>query len=142
MPFSYHGGFVSALLQEFGDGLLAAVEDAVFVVGESVLVAVLAGEQAGPGGAAQGVGHETVGKAASLFGQTVDGGSLHVAAVVRAHRLVRVVVAHDVDYVELLSVRGAALLVPFAGGGEQGAGEGGGSGDGVQQFHFSLLRRA
>ena len=42
VPFAHHGRLVAARLQQFGQGLLAAVEDAVFVVGEAVLVAVLA----------------------------------------------------------------------------------------------------
>ena len=57
MPLADDGGLVAGLAQKLGEGLLAAVEGAG-VIGESVLVAVLAGEQAGPAGTADGVGHD------------------------------------------------------------------------------------
>ena len=107
VPLADDGGLVAGLAQELGEGLLAAVEGAG-VVGESVLVAVLAGEQAGPAGTADGVGHETLREDHARIGQAVDVRGLYEPVAIGADGLVRVVVTHDVDDVERLALVGPA----------------------------------
>lgn len=97
MPFPDDGRFVSGLAEEFGEGLLRAVEHAGGVVVESVLVRMLPGEHAGAAGAAERVRHEAVREAHALFGDPVEIRGRGVAAVVAAHHLRRVVVGHDVE---------------------------------------------
>ena len=99
VPLADDSGFVAGLAQELWEGLLAAVEGAG-VVGESVLVAVLAGEQAGPAGTADGVGHEALREDHARIRQPVDVRGLDQAVPVGADGLIRVVVAHDIDDVE------------------------------------------
>ena len=102
VPFPDHRRLVPPGLQEFREGLLAAVEVAVLVVREPVGMAVLAGQQAGPGRTAQGVGDEAVREPGPFVGQPVDMGRPHVPLVIGADGLVRMVVAHDVHDVQRL----------------------------------------
>ena len=74
MPLPHHRRLVAAGLEQLRKRLLASVENAVFVVGETVLVAVLAGKQAGPRRAAERIGYETVGETRTLLRQPVDVG--------------------------------------------------------------------
>ena len=102
VPFPDHRRLVSARLQQLRQCLLAAVEDAVLVVRETVGMTVLAGQQAGPGGSAQGICDKTVCEAGPFLGQTVDVGGPHEPLVIRAYGLVGVVVTHDVNDIQRL----------------------------------------
>lgn len=72
MPLANHGGAVAGFLQEDGEGLLVAVKLGA-IVEEPVEVRVLAGENAGTRGAADGVGAKAVFEEESVFGDAVDG---------------------------------------------------------------------
>ena len=99
MPLAYEGRAVARPLQQLGHGLLRAVEDAVLVVGEPVLVAVLAGEHACARWPRERVGHEAAREAHAVGGYAVQVWRLHVARVVARHHLRRVVVGHYIYYV-------------------------------------------
>ena len=58
VPFADHGGLVTGLLDQLGEGGLAAVEARVVIVEEPVGVGMEAGEDSGAGGAANGIGAE------------------------------------------------------------------------------------
>ena len=75
MPFADDRCLVAGLLQEFGDRHLPAVEPAV-VVGKAIPVAVFAGEDHRPRGAADRIGTETVAKQGTLTGNPVDVGGV------------------------------------------------------------------
>ena len=97
VPFSDDGSLIARFLEEFGHGLLRAVEDAVFVVGESVFVGVLAGEHAGSGGSGERVGDVGVDELDSVGSDAVKVGRADVGFVVAAHHLRGVVIGHDID---------------------------------------------
>ena len=101
VPFPHHAGLIAGFLQQFGEGLLAAVKGAR-VVGEPVLMTVLAREQAGSRRSRERVGHEALGKPHAMVGYPVDVGGLSKSVVVSADGLVRMVVTHDVDDVHRL----------------------------------------
>ena len=102
VPLAHYGRLVPGLLQQLGHGLLRTVEHARGIIGETVGVAVLAGEHAGTARAAERVGNETVGKAHSVASNAVEVGGLDETAAIATHHLRRVVVGHDVNYVKRL----------------------------------------
>ena len=95
VPFAKDGRLIARLSQQGGKRLLRGVEHAGGVVRESVLVAVLTRQQAGPRRTAQGVGNEAVGETETVVGDAVEMGRLDIPAVVTAHHLSRVIVGHD-----------------------------------------------
>jgi len=111
VPLANHRCLIAVLLKEFRESQLVAVEGGR-VVDEPVGVAVLSGEHAGTARSADGVGHETVGKAHTFVADAVNVRCVYVALVVGADGLIRVVIAHDVDDVHRLL--GFCLLVGFA----------------------------
>ena len=102
VPLADDCSLVPGLLQQLGHGLLRTVEHARGIIGETVGVAVLAGEHAGTARAAERVGNETVGKAHSVASNAVEVGGLDETAAIATHHLRRVVVGHDVNYVKRL----------------------------------------
>ena len=72
VPFADDRGLIAGALQGFGEGGLFAVEVAVVVVEEAVDVGVLAGEDAGAGRSADGVGAIRAFENGSLFREAVD----------------------------------------------------------------------
>ena len=76
---------------------MAAVENAVFVVRESVFVAVLAGEHTCAAGSREGIGYETVDEFDTVGSNAVEVGCFDVAVVVATHHLGGVVVRHDIN---------------------------------------------
>ena len=118
MPFPDDGGLVPGFLKQFRESLLPAVEHGT-VVREPVRMAVLAGQHAGPAGAADGVGHETVCEPRAFPGYAVYVGRLDEPVVVGAYRLIRVIVRHDVDDIHrlLLRIFTGCRLFPITRGG-------------------------
>ena len=106
VPLADERRLVAGLLHEFGHGLLRTVEDAVLVVGKSVLVGVLARDHAGAAGARERVGHVAVDELHAVGGDAVEIGGLDETVVVAAHHLGGVVVGHDVDDVVSSLCRG------------------------------------
>ena len=106
VPFADECRLVASGPKQFGHGLLGSVKDTMLIVGEPVLMAVLAREHAGPGRAAQRVGHKTLGKHHTLLCNTVEVGRGHRAVAIARHHLRRMVVCHDIDDIgALLSLR-------------------------------------
>ena len=99
VPLAYHCSLVAGCAEQFWKGLLASVEDAVLIVREPVLVAVLSRNHAGPRGTGQGVCHEGVRETCPLVCEAVDVGRGNEAPVIGADGLVGMVIAHDVDYI-------------------------------------------
>lgn len=97
MPFPDDGCLVACLLEQFRKCLLGGVEYAGCVVVEPVCARVFSCEHACPAGAAQRVGHETVGESHAVGGDAVEVRGLHVTGVITAHHLCSVVISHDVD---------------------------------------------
>ena len=71
VPLADDRGLVAGLLQQLGKGLLGAVE-AVAVAEEAVDVAVLAGQDDGPAGAADRVGHQAAVEEHPFAGEAID----------------------------------------------------------------------
>ena len=94
VPLADQGGLVAGGLEEFGVGLLRAVE-LVAVLAEAVDVAVLACEDDRAGWPADGVGDVTAVEAHAAIGDAVDVGGLVAVGAVGADGLVGVVVGHD-----------------------------------------------
>ena len=97
VPFAHDSRLVTGLLQQFGHGLLRAVEPAGGIVGKTVFMTELAGNHASPAGTAQRVGHEAVGKPHAVAGDAVEIGSLDIAGIIATHHLSRMVVGHNID---------------------------------------------
>ena len=116
MPLADDGRLIAGRLEQLRKGLLRAVEDAGRVVEETVGARVFAREHAGAARAAQRVGHEAVREAHAVAGDAVQIRGLHVAGVVAAHHLGRVVVRHDVD--DIGAVGTFRLLVAGRGSGQ------------------------
>ena len=72
VPLANHGGAVTGFLEEDGEGLLVAVELGA-VVEEAVEVGMFASEDAGSGGAADGVGAKAVFEEEAVLGDAIDG---------------------------------------------------------------------
>ena len=93
VPLAEHRRVVAGLLETVGDGdrrWIEVVED-----GDAVLVAVLAGEDGGPAGRADGVHRVTTAEAQALGGEAVHVRCRVDRAAVRADGVGRVVVRHD-----------------------------------------------
>ena len=96
MPLSDHGGLVTCLLEEFGEGLLRAVEVDP-VVDDAVDMAVFSSEDDGPAGSADRVGAEAVVKSHAPLGDAIEVGRFVDFAAVATHGVRGVVVGHDED---------------------------------------------
>ena len=94
VPLADHGGLVAGALQFLGDVIALRVERLVEGV-DAVLVAVLAGEDRGAAGRADGVGAEAVGEAHAAVGDAVDVRRLVDAAAVGGDGVGGVIVGHD-----------------------------------------------
>ena len=68
------------------------------------------GQHAGTAGTTQRVCHKTVREAHSLIGNAVQIGSFHVARIITAHHLCRMVIGHDVHNIVLLLFLLVSLL--------------------------------
>ena len=98
VPFADHGGLVAGALQFLGDVIALGVER-IFEGVDAVLVAVLAGENRGAAGRADGIGAEAVGEANAAVGDAVDVRRLIDAAAVGGDGVGGVIVRHDVENV-------------------------------------------
>ena len=90
---------VAGGMEELGGGLLGWVKPGAGpIVGKAVEVAVFAGLDDGPAGAADGVGHEGTVETHAFLGEAVDVGRLVTAGVVGADGLIAVIVGeHEED---------------------------------------------
>src|SRR4051812_32981795 len=97
MPLTYDSGLIASRLEQLGHGGLRSVKAAVFVIIESIRVAVFAREDASAARAANGIRHQAAVEAHALFGQTINVGSLDEFArvVIRADSLVGMVIGKD-----------------------------------------------
>ena len=100
VPLADVGGAVAGLLEVLGkeDGSLG---DGALVVDHPVVVHVLAGQDGGPAGGAEGCADEGVGEVSSFLGEPVEGGSFQPLGGIRveAHEVVAMVVAENEDNV-------------------------------------------
>ena len=71
---------------------------------------MLACNHTGTAGTTQRVCHKTVREAHSLIGNAVQIGSFHIARIITAHHLCRMVIGHDVHNVVLLLFLLVSLL--------------------------------
>ena len=124
VPLADHGGLVARALEFLGDVIALGVER-LFEGVDAVLVAVLAGEDRGAAGRADGVGAEAVGEAHAAVGDAVDVRRLIDAAAVGRDGMGGVIVGHDEENVG----RGPSL------------GEGGGA-EQANQFTAGISRHA
>ena len=99
VPLANEGRGIACCLEQFGHGLLAAVENAVFVVRKTVGMTVFAGYHAGSGRTAEGVRHITVDEPHTVLRNTVEVGGADMGAVIARHHLGGMVVCHDVEHV-------------------------------------------
>ena len=96
MPFAEKARLVSGLLQHFRVSGLGAVQRSLSVEDKAVHVGMPAGQDAGAGGAAQGVGAVAAVKNHALASQFVEIGQGHGGIIIAgAQRLVGVVVRND-----------------------------------------------
>ena len=96
MPFAEKARLVSGLLQHFRVSGLGAVQRSLSVEDKTVHVGMPAGQDAGAGGAAQGVGAVAAVKNHALASQFVEIGQGHGGIIIAgAQRLVGVVVRND-----------------------------------------------
>ena len=97
VPFPHDGGLIARGLQQLGERSLRAVETAVGVVVEAVHVAVLAGQDRGPAGAANRVGNQAAVEAHPFGRQPVQVGRLYQAAriTIGTDRLIGMIVGKD-----------------------------------------------
>ena len=79
--------------------LLRSIEGGV-VIQLTVLVAVLAREQAGTAWPRDGVGHIGISEDHPIVGNAIEIGRLDMTVVVATHHLPRVIVGHDVNNVQ------------------------------------------
>lgn len=93
-------------MQEFGEGHLAAVEEAGGVVDEAVNVRILSGENGGAAGSTDGVSDQAAVEAHAFGGETVNVGGLIAVGAVGTDGLPSVVVREDEDDVGRLGGRG------------------------------------
>ncbi len=96
VPLADHGGLIAGALQFLGDVVALGIERFVQRV-DAVLVAVLAGEDRGAAGRADGVGAEAIGEAHAAVGDAVDVRRLVDAAAVGGDGVGGVIVRHDVE---------------------------------------------
>ena len=96
VPFAEKARLVSGLLQHFRVSGLGAVQRSLSVEDKAVHVGMPAGQDAGAGGAAQGVGAVAAVKNHALASQFVEIGQGHGGIIIAgAQRLVGVVVRND-----------------------------------------------
>lgn len=93
MPFADHASVIAGSLEILGDGRLGAVEP--IERGNAVQVAVFAGEDRGPAGAADRIDAKAIFESHAGVRQAIQVRRLVHAAPVGADRVRRVVVAHD-----------------------------------------------
>jgi hypothetical protein len=103
MPFADHGRLIPALLHQFGEGYLGAIELQT-VVEDAVQMGVLSSLDHGARGRANGVCTKGVCENHALVGQTVDMGRLVDARAVGAYGLEGMVIRKYKD-----DVRGLGL---------------------------------
>ena len=108
VPLAEESCLVARGLQQLGKGSLRAVKAAVGVVKETVSMRVLAGQNRGPAGAADGVGHDTPVESHSFAGQAIDVGRLDQLPriVVGTDGLKRVIITENKNDVRPASLRG------------------------------------
>ena len=103
MPLPYHRCLVAGSLEDFRECLLPSVKGCG-VVGEAIGVAMLSRQHTSPARAAKRVRHETVRETCPLVRDAVDVRCPDEAAVIGTDCLIRVVIAHDVDDIQSLSL--------------------------------------
>ncbi len=86
VPFADHCGFVADFLQQFGEGLLAAVK-LFSVVDDAVNVTVFACQDYRPAGGADGISAEAIVKEHTLLCETVEVRSFIDFAAITAQRM-------------------------------------------------------
>ena len=104
VPLAEDGGLVTVFLQEFGKGLLTAIET-VAIGHKAVEVTVLTGQDHCTAGAADGIGHKTVLEAHSLTGDAVYIWSLVAVGTICTDSLVTVVIRENEQDVGGLAIR-------------------------------------
>jgi hypothetical protein len=104
MPFADHGGLIAGGFEAFGDVVAIAIEG--IENGNSVLVAVLAGEDGGAAGSADGVDGVTAVEADAFFGDAIDIWCFVDLAAVSADGVGGVVVGHDEEDVRMFGGEG------------------------------------
>src|SRR5690606_8189077 len=98
MPFADDSGFVTMLLQDFGKGLLCAIEPFASVLHKAIFMTVFTRQDGCPAWATDGVATVIIQKQGAFFGNTVDVGCWCFSRngmAVSADRLFGMVVAHD-----------------------------------------------
>ena len=95
VPLADHARMVARRLQVLGDGRLRAVEAVEHR--HAVLVAVLAGQDAGPAGRADRVDAEAGVETHALLGEAVEVRRLVDPAAIGADGVCRMVVGHDIE---------------------------------------------
>ena len=106
-----HGRLVACLLKKLGKSNVGGIKGKV-VVNFTVEVGVLAGENGGPAGCTDGIGHCGIRKEHAHLGDTVNIGSFDEAIAVGRNRLVGMVIRHDKDDVGTAWVRAGGRLSP------------------------------
>lgn len=71
---------------------------------------MFSGQHTGTTGTTQRVGHKTIGETYTFIGNPVQIGRFHVACVITAHHLRRMVIGHDIHNVVLLLFLLVSLL--------------------------------
>jgi len=105
VPFPDDRSFIAGLPEELREGLLCAVETAVGVIHITVQMGVLAGQDRGAGGAADGISAVGAAEQHAFVGNAVDirrGRDLVEAVTVGGNCLQRVVVGEDEEDVRAL----------------------------------------
>ena len=114
VPLADDSGLVSGRLEQLGEGLLVAVEYAVLVIREAVLMRVLSGQETRARGTGDGIDDKGVVKSHSvLLGKPVDIRRLDLAAIGGDHLGGMVIALDDQD---IVPSRGLVLSLGGAGG--------------------------
>ncbi len=95
VPFADHRRLITGRAQQLRKRHLAAVEFAVRIVVEAVLVAVLARQDAGPARPTKRIGNVTPIESHSVGRDPIDIRRVVQFRFVRANRLVSMIIAHD-----------------------------------------------
>jgi hypothetical protein len=94
VPFADNGGSVAGLLQQLGEGLLAAVKFDC-IVDDAVEMAVFAGQDYGPAGCAYSICAKAIIEAHTLSGKPVEVRRFVDFAAVTAYSVCGVVICHN-----------------------------------------------
>ena len=101
VPFTNYRSLVTRLPHQLWHGLLGAVKS-VLVGALAIEVRILAGENYGPRGSANGVGHQTAPKQHAFLGDAIQVGGIVEAEAIGAQCLRGVVVGKQKQYVRPL----------------------------------------